>query len=360
MYYNKILGSWVLDAIDYFLISALISGIAGSHLKTYFSEKEAMRRLKNSIIKKSRLLKADASESTNFDSTESIKKRPANIKKIVKFALSNRGGQDGNGYKLAEQIRNMILKLAVFLKQREMEGLLKILFTHGRLVLELILSMCQIHLTYITSNEVNPQIIVIAMTSGGSIGFTLSWVSAGTILVSPPVIASILLLRSFTQQIIHNIQFLQLKNRFNELLKDEEIREEIQTLLIDTQKKINNSNKIKFESFESLNWNKNPEIKEAAERLGIFENAPHLTGELNLNPEDPDSIKILQELNIPTKPTKPIKEIVKGEVQKKNTGKTVYFRDFVKQISDDSDMSDSGIIDAEFIKEPIRIRRIED
>ena len=55
MYYNRILGVWVVDTVDYFLLSALIGSIVASRLKNYLSEKEAMELLKNSIIKKSKL-----------------------------------------------------------------------------------------------------------------------------------------------------------------------------------------------------------------------------------------------------------------------------------------------------------------
>lgn len=54
MYYNRILRVWVVDPVDYFLLSALIGSIVTSGLKNYLSEKAAMERLKNSIIKKSK------------------------------------------------------------------------------------------------------------------------------------------------------------------------------------------------------------------------------------------------------------------------------------------------------------------
>ena len=52
MYYNRILRVWVVDQLDYFLISLLIGSLIASHLKTYLSEKAAMKRLKKSIINK--------------------------------------------------------------------------------------------------------------------------------------------------------------------------------------------------------------------------------------------------------------------------------------------------------------------
>ena len=50
MYYNRILGGWVVDALDYFLLSAILGSILVSCLKDYLSEKKATERLKNSII----------------------------------------------------------------------------------------------------------------------------------------------------------------------------------------------------------------------------------------------------------------------------------------------------------------------
>ena len=148
---------------------------------------------------------------------------------------------------------------------------------------------------------------------------------------------------------------MSLKSNLKELLTDKEVRETVQTFLIETQRKIDNSNKIKFEGFESLNWNKNPAVKETAERLGIFENPP-LARELNLNLEDSETVKILEKLDIDTNSIKPIKKIVEGEVKEKTAGKTVYFRDFVEQMADDSDISDFDIIDAEIIEKPIQIK----
>jgi len=352
MYFNRILRVWVLDSVDYFLISALIASIAASYLKRYLSEKAAMERLKNSIINELGLLKLPDSKSTNFDS------KASKIKKIYRFALDNRGGQVDVEYELAEKIKNMVTRLAAFLKQRELKGILRIIFTQGRLILELLLYTCKIQLDYIILDEVSTQVIVIAITTGGAAGFTASWLLAGTMLVTPPVIASVLLLRSFNQQIIHNVKFSKLKNMLNKLLNDEDIKETVGTILIETQKQVDNSNKIRLESFESLNWNKNPAIKEACERLGIFENTPHVTGKLNLDSLDPESTKILEELGFIKKPMgEIIQEEVKEKVKKKIKGKTVYFKDFLDQTIDyDDGMSDSGIIDAEIVEEFIRIR----
>ena len=51
MYYNRILGGWVVDALDYFLLSAILGSIVASHLKDYLSEKKAMEGLKIPLFK---------------------------------------------------------------------------------------------------------------------------------------------------------------------------------------------------------------------------------------------------------------------------------------------------------------------
>ena len=84
MYYNRILRVWVVDPLDYFLLSAIIGNITASRLKDYLSKKKAMEWLKNSIIKKSKLV-------SKFDRLVSNSKeiRMKRIK-IYKFVLEYR------------------------------------------------------------------------------------------------------------------------------------------------------------------------------------------------------------------------------------------------------------------------------
>lgn len=79
-----------------------------------------MERLKNSIIKKSKLVIKPDSHIPNS--------KEMRIKKIYKFALRNRGGQFENFqvdhefsnevFKLAQEIKGLIERLTSFLKQR--------------------------------------------------------------------------------------------------------------------------------------------------------------------------------------------------------------------------------------------------
>ena len=129
--------------MDYFLLSAIIGNITASRLKDYLSKKKAMERLKNSIIKKSKLV-------SKFDRLVSNSKeiRMKRIK-IYKFVLENRGGQFENFqaddefsnelFNLAHEIQRLVERLASFLKERELKGVAKIFFRNDRLLLDFIL-----------------------------------------------------------------------------------------------------------------------------------------------------------------------------------------------------------------------------
>jgi len=132
MFYNRILRVWVVDPWDYFLLSAILGSILASSLKDYLSENKAMRRLKNSIIKKLKLV-------SKFDRpTLTPNSKKIRIKKIYRFALGNRGGQFENFqanyefsnevFNLAQGIKLLVERLASFLKERELKGVARIFF----------------------------------------------------------------------------------------------------------------------------------------------------------------------------------------------------------------------------------------
>jgi hypothetical protein len=305
MYYNRIIKIWVLDPYDYLLIGAFIRSLLASYLKNYFSEKAAMERLKNSLIQESPLLKIPGSKvRPNFDS------RKSKIKRIYKFALDNRVGdlnydqaEQVLGSELVQAIQTLILKLAHFLKEQELRGVLRVLFRNGRLVLQLILYTFKIRLEYTTIEGVNAQIIVVAFTTGAAGGFVGAWVQAGAMIATPPVLMLVFLLRSISigQQIIHLGNMAAFKRMSQELLDYPKIRGSLEDIIIEANKKIDANQKIYHSNkiiLENLNWNKNSAIKEAAEQLGIFENSPDLTGDLSLDLSNPETDQILEEFGI--------------------------------------------------------------
>jgi hypothetical protein len=113
----------------------------------------------------------------------------------------------------------MVARLATFLKRRELKGVLKIFFSHGRLILELILYKCNINISYGFLREgLSTQVIVFTATTGGAAGFTISWFTAGAALVAPPLLLSTLLLRSFTQQMLNQREYSKFKNMVHKML----------------------------------------------------------------------------------------------------------------------------------------------
>ncbi len=342
MYYNRILRVWILDPLDYFLLSAILGSIVASCLKDYLSEKKAMERLKNSIIKKSKLVRQSDRSISN---SKKIK-----IKKIYKFALGNRGGQFENFqaddefvFRLAQEIKGLVERLASFLKERELKGVARIFFKNGRLILELILYKCRIDITYSLLTEgLSTQVIVITATAGGAAGFTLSWFSAGASLVAPPVLISILLIRSVAQQIVNQRDYSKFKKLVNQMLEDDELKQTIRAFFLEGE--VPTANRIEMKPWDS---DKNP--------------LPEFNFDSDQTFEEFIKARIKEELGLVENPTQEqLEEIIhRRKINRKPKGKTVYFKDFIDEIADLSDSDTIGpddIIDAEIVKEPIKVR----
>jgi hypothetical protein len=354
MYYNRILRVWVVDPLDYFLLSAIIGSLAASYLKDYLTETKAMERLKNSIIKKSKLVsKSDRPILNSMNSKET------KIQKIYKFALEThgletRGGQfeefqadhefSNEVFKLAQKIKEFVERLARFLKERQLKGLLRIFFKNGRLLLELILYKCRIDITYaLLPQGLSTQVIVITATAGGAAGFTLSWFSAGATLVAPPVLISTLLIRSVVQQILNQRDYLKFKKLINKMLEDDELKQTIRAFFI--QEEVPRTTPIEMKPFDS-DKNSVPEFNFKSDQTF----------------EEFIKARMKEELGLVENPTQEqLEEIIHSrKINRKPKGKTVSFKDFIKERSDLSDSdTPENIIDAEIIeiiKEPIKIK----
>lgn len=330
MYYNRILRVWVIDPLDYFLLSVILGSIAASRLKDYLSEKKAMERLKNSIIKKSELVRQ-----SDRSNSKKIK-----IKKIYKFALGNRGGQleefqadhhfSNEVFKLAQEIKGLVERLAVFLKERELKGVARIFFKNGRLLLELILYKCRIDITYsLLAEGLSTQVIVITATTGGVAGFTLSWFAAGASLVAPPVLISILLIRSVAQQIVNQRDYSKFKTLVNKMLEDEELKKTIRAFFLEGE--VPTATPIEMKPWDS---DKNP--------------LPEFHFDSDQTFEEFIKARMKEELGLVENPTpEQVEQLIN-----KPKGKTVYFKDFINQIAEDPD----DIIDAEIVKEAIKVK----
>ena len=346
MYYNRIYRVWMLDPLDYFLISALIGSLVASHLKKYLSEKPAMERLKKSIINKSRLL---------APKTPILESKESKIKRIYRVALDKRGGQleqfevdytfSNKLFQIAQKIEQMDMRLTAFLKQRKLKRVLKFFFSRGRVILELILYKCHIDISYaVLTKGVNTQLIVFTATTGGAAGFTFSWLTTGAALVAPPLLATTLFLRSVTQQMLHQVEYSKFKKMVNQILDNDDLKERLRLFFLEVKDPATKFSRIEMGPSD---LDQNPALKHAWEKLGICEDTPHFSGEF----EEFIKEKIKEDFGLIKNPTETqLEEIIQGKVKRKPKGKTVYFRDFIKEIPD------SDIIDAEIIEEFIRVK----
>ena len=114
------------------------------------------------------------------------------------------------------------------------------------LVLQLILYQCNIRISYFqfTHKELSTQVIVFTIILGGAAGFTLSWFSAGASLVAPPLIASTLILRSFTQQLVNYRNYLKFKEMMERILENEEIKPRFRIICTESEPLIVGSEKL--------------------------------------------------------------------------------------------------------------------
>lgn len=280
----------------------------------------------------------------------SLNPKDMKIKKIYKVALETHGGQfeefnvnhefSNEVFKLAQDIKGLVERLARFLKERELKGIARIFFKNGRLLLELLLYKCRIDITYSLLTEgLSTQVIVITASAGGAAGFTISWFSVGASLIAPPLLISTLLIRSVIQQISNQRDYSQFKNMLNKMLDDDELEETIRAFFLEEE--VPGTTSIEMKPLDS-GQNSVPEHDFSLKSDETF--------------EEFIKARIEEEFGLVENPTeKQLEEIIRRKTKKKPKGKTVFFRDFIDEIPDFSD-SDIDIIDAEIVNEPIGIK----
>jgi hypothetical protein len=178
------------------------------------------------------------------------------------------------------------------------------------------------------------QVIVITATAGGAAGFTLSWFSAGYSLVVPPLLISILLIRSVAQQIVNLRDYAKFKKLVTPVLEDEELKKTIRAFFVENE--VPQTSLVEMKPFDS---DKNP--------------VPEFNFDLKSDQTPEEYIKSIMEeqLGLVENPTQEqLQEIIYRPQRPK--GKTVYFKDFIEEIA----QGPEDIIDAEIVKEPIRVK----
>ncbi len=180
------------------------------------------------------------------------------------------------------------------------------------------------------------QVIVITATAGGAAGFTLSWFSAGASLVAPPVLISILLIRSVAQQIVNQRDYSKFKKLVNRMLEDDELKQTIRAFFMEGEVPTTTTS-IEMKPLDS-DKNSLPEFNFKSDQTF----------------EEFIKARMKEELELVENPTQePLKEIIhRRKINTKPKVKTVYFKDFIDKIAEGPD----DIIDAEIVNEPIRVK----
>ena len=248
-------------------------------------------------------------------------------------------------FKLAARIKVMIEQLVAFLKQKELKGFLKNFYKNGSLILELILYKCRIDIAYVILSEgLNTQVIILTITTAGTVGFTLSWLSAGGALIIPPVLTSLLLLRSLRQNFSNQKEFSEFKKFLSKVAEDSESKKILRIIFSEDISPTSDSGRIKM---KPLVFNKDLVCQYNCNlQLDQSFNKEFIKGEIKKSfglIGNPHEIEI--------------KEIIPDKIKIRKKGKRVLFRYIIDKLPYESaDLSHSNLIDAKILEQVIRIK----
>jgi len=157
----------------------------------------------------------------------------------------------------------------------------------------------------VLSEGLSTQVIVFKATAG----FTLSWFLAGATLVAPPLLISSLLLRSFTQQILNQRDYLKFKKTVNKILDDDNLKETLRAFFLQDEGPVNSSSRIEM---GPPDLDKNPTLKY------------DFSGKSSEEFDEFIKERIKEEFGLVENPTEPqLEAIIEKTVTKKPKGKTV-------------------------------------
>lgn len=258
MYYSKFMRRVVFDVVDYSIFSMILSIWLTEWMKKYCfpqrQENQELRRLRHDLMKKSKLLELS---SKNLTLSSSLVRKVETIPTI-------RGGTDEKFYRIAEQIKRIVLHLLIFLQKRVgNKKILNFLFFNVRSYLHFLLLIWKTD-TSVFFDPVSGQVVIITIAVSGTTGFIVSWMGVGvTLLVNS--LGGLFLTRSLGQQLLQEIKYKKFNKQVLNFLNNEEWQRPV--VPRDHTQKI-----------ETLNWETKPALKEAAERLGVFEENPNFGG----------------------------------------------------------------------------------
>ena len=227
-------------------------------------------------------------------------------------------------FKLASFIQKIFERTIVFLMTKKKNArYLKFLFIAAQAIIRFVLIRCNITIFYLESDQMDQPVAIMAVCSGGTLGFIHGWFAAGFLLGVTPAIVAAFIIRSFFQQYMHDKEYKKLADFMKKISQDKEFKEKMIMTINESIKQIDKRiNQLKL---ENLNWNRNPDIKQAAERLGIFENPPEIGGPLHIESLDGDleieemlkNLGLIQEIKAPS--VEELNEFLKSNLESNST-----------------------------------------
>lgn len=259
VYYSRYLKKLVFDQLDYFIISILISIKLTQFFIEYFSDQRKSERLCQNLIRKSKLSKRPSKRLTKLSKIKNAR--------VIHFI--NRGGQQEFPLNMeqilfhsSEEIKRFVFYLLSVLKKREDKNLIiNILLATTRGYIYAILKIWGIR----PIANVLPNGAIVEIMAGTISGAIIAWYGVGvTFIVN--CAGTIMIGRSFGQQVHDELQYRKFRNVLIRVLKDKKVQEALDKIgAVDGIEKVKSRLKLLY----SLDFEVNLKLKTAAEGLGL-------------------------------------------------------------------------------------------
>ena len=321
MYYDKILGKFVVDSIDMLLIGFILGEGIAYFTRKYLEEQNCMNRLEKDLKMQCKKAKLEKELST-------LKKKRTKTRRVLKKIHSLRGGwvPDKLTAKrqrilllLSQKIRELTELLANYLIKNDSNVLLKVTNSY----LNYLLTKSNIYIFYVFDNQEQK---ILTLSGGLVSGFVKNWLHAGSLIGISVIPILLLLSKGGVEQLVYNNHYQKLKDGLYLILNKSKLPYKLESTYV-----------------------KPPKFTNKMQYIIDIANTEHLTSEypLPILQESSDltlkqilQAKLENELGIiPNPDSNQIKQIL-YERYKKNTlkkgKKIMFYRNFIKHLKDEN------------------------
>jgi hypothetical protein len=312
----------------------LLSSLLATQLKKRSSEEEKLKKLSDSIKQKSKLV-------DDLNSSKALKPKKITHRKLYKIITEFRGGTDQlsdiiseNGilFKFANKIAAFwqVLYHSLILKESKTKNIiLKIVLFHAKSLVKFMLFLGNVRI-----DAKSGEYIISTTLYYGGLGAIVGWYATVVLSMSPLVVIAIIATRSGHQQKAFDMAYEAFIQAYQERLK--ELKDKIYVSNLPAEK----PNMIEM---KPISPDSSVDFSELSKSETIV---PDLEFK---NLESSSSLQTLGEEQTQSKIIQRIKKIRTNKLPHLRKGKTKYFKDFLKDIGENS-------IEMEVQKNPLPIR----